>query len=80
MHQRKKSVGGLEGFSPSEFSILSDLTYQWLARMLNRIEAGAPWPTPLLHAKAVFLSKDVNKLEDPMAYRVLLILPTVYRR
>ena len=62
-----KTVGGLDGFSPSEFSLLSDLTFLWLAQMLNLIEAGAPWPQHLLHAKAVFLSKDVSKLEDPTA-------------
>ena len=26
------------------------------------------------------LSKDPNNTEDPLAYRVLLILPTIYRR
>ena len=47
---------------------------------LNAIEGGAPWPSGAHHAKAAFLPKDPDHLADPMAYRVLLILPTLYRK
>ena len=59
---------------------LSDNTYEWLATMLNAIEEGAQWPTDITQGRAAFLSKDSQNTEDPLAYRVLLILPTIYRR
>ena len=31
-------------------------------------------------AKAAFLAMDPNKVEDPLAYRVLLVLPVLYRK
>ena len=44
------------------------------------IEEGAPWPNDLLKTKAAYLSKDPDKTTDPLAYRVLMILPVLYRR
>ena len=66
----KVSVGGLDGFTPADFSILSDTVFQWLVAMLNRIEMGAAWPDQPTLVKAAYLAKDPNKLEDPLAYRV----------
>ena len=34
----------------------------------------------MVQAKAAFLVKDPTKVEDPMSYRVLLILSSIYRR
>ena len=48
--------------------------------MLNAIEEGAPWPTDTVHGKGAFLAKDPNDLDDPLKYRILLILPMLYRR
>ena len=59
---------------------MSDLVFEWLAFLLNLVESGAPWPSDTLHARAAFLSKDTTNTTDPLAYRVLLILPTFYRR
>lgn len=60
--------------------MLSDLVYQWLAELLALIEEGGKWPTGTLHATAAFLlAKDPAKCEESLAYRVLLILPTLYR-
>ena len=56
--------------------MLSDTTYAWLALLLNVIEDGADWPSSLLHAKAAFLSKD----DDPLAYRILMLMPVLYRK
>ena len=76
----KHSVVGMDHFTPEYFSHLSDRTYKWLAKMLNTIEQGAPWPKDTAKAKAAFLSKDTKKTDQPLEYRILLILPTLYRR
>ena len=47
--------------------------------MLNDIEKGAPWPEQLKSARAAFLSKDPEDELNPLAYRVLLMLPAIYR-
>ena len=60
--------------------MLSDATFTKLAGLLNAIEDGADWPEDVSTAKAAFLAKDADKLEDPLAYRVLLIMPVLYRR
>ena len=44
------------------------------------VEEGGDWPEAMREAKAAFLVKDPSKVEDPLAYRVLLILAAVYRR
>ncbi len=79
MHTGRQTTPGMDQWAPADLGLLSDLTYQWLAKMLNAIEAGSPWPLATLHAKASFLPKDPTKLADPMAYRVLLVLPSLYR-
>ena len=76
----KHSAAGLDAFSPEDFSLLSDTACEWLADLLNNIEKGAPWPDDLLVGKAAFLSKDNTRTEDALAYRILLILPVLYRR
>ena len=76
----QRSAAGLDHFSPEDFSILYDETYVWLTHLLNDIESGAPWPDDLTTGRTAFLSKDPDKVEDPLAYRVLLILPVLYRR
>lgn len=75
-----KSSPGLDQWHPADFAMLSDLAFQWLASLLNLIENGAPWPKATLHAKAAFLPKDPDNQADPMAYRILLILSTLYRK
>ena len=67
-------------FTPDDFKLLSDATYNWLAEMLNAIEDGAAWPHDINQGRAAFLSKDSENTDNPLAYRVLLILPTIYRR
>ena len=60
--------------------MLSHKAYEWLALLLELIESGAPWPEDMLKAKATFLAKDPALTENHLAYRVLLILPVLYRR
>ena len=58
---------------------LSDLACQHLADMMNTIAKGAEWPEALRVARAAFLAKDEKDALAPLAYRVLLMLPTIYR-
>ena len=53
---------------------------EWLAKLLNLVEKGAPWPSPTTWGKAFFLSKTEEPSTDPMEYRILLILSRLYRR
>ena len=62
------------------FALLSDSAFTKLADLLNAIEDGADWPEDVSTARAAFLAKDADKLEDPLAYRVLLIMSVLYRR
>ena len=41
---------------------------------------GGAWPAALQQATSAFLSKDANNTMDPLAYRVLSLLPVLYRR
>ena len=74
------SVAGMDAFSPDDFKQLSDTTYAWLACLLQLVEQGEPWPQDVLRAKSAFQSKDQDKIDDPLEYRALLILPVLYRR
>ena len=78
--QAQHSAAGLDHFSPEDFTYLSDETYHWIAEFLNAIEDGAAWPDDITQGRAAFLSKDTINTDNPLAYRVLLILPTIYRR
>ena len=48
--------------------------------MLNRIEQGAKWRDALHHSRSAFLAKDPDDAADPLAYRLLLIMPLVWRQ
>lgn len=76
----RASAGGLDQWAPDEFALLSLKAFHHLAEMLKLIGNGAEWPTNCLHARASYLSKDHNDLLNPLSYRVLLMLPEVYRR
>ena len=58
---------------------LSAQAYHWLAMFYNAIEKGMDWPEDLLHAKAVPIQKPDSDPSQPLSYRVLTILPTLYR-
>ena len=44
-----------------------------MVNMLNKIELGAPWPEHMLTTRAVFLCKNGEDSDNPLAYRVLKI-------
>ena len=74
------TAAGLDGWAPEDLSMLPLCAFNWLAQLLNRIEAGASWPSDLLHGKASFLSKTEEPSSDPLKYRILLLLPVLYRK
>ena len=74
------SAAGLDGWKPKDLALLSNEGLQVIADLLNEIEKGAPWPDSTMLARAVFLPKDPNDTQNPLAYRVLKITSSVYRR
>ena len=76
----KMTTAGLDNWEPAELGMLSLKTFDWLAEMLNLVEQGSPWPDGMEHAKAAYLSKSTDKTDDPLSYRVLMILPALPRR
>ena len=75
--EARKSAGGLDNFSPEDFSFLSEEMFNWIAALRNTIAGGAAWPTDVCVGRAAFLFKDPADTENPLAYRVLLILPVL---
>ena len=45
--QGKHSSPGLDNWEPAEFALLSIEVFDWFATLLNRVEAGSPWPEGL---------------------------------
>ena len=50
-----------------------------LAKLMNLIENNGKWPEQMKSARAAFLPKEEEDPLEPQSYRVLLMLPTVYR-
>ena len=65
---------------PAEMALLSDGTYEEIAKLLNNIEGGAEWPRGLQEVRAAFMEKEEGNVDDPLKFRVLKILPALYRR
>eukprot|EP00973_Karenia_brevis_P003916 539625-Karenia_brevis.AAC.1 len=78
--QAAHSTPGMDSWAPADYKLFSLLAFQWCAHLLNLIEGGCPWPDDLLHARASLLCKDPSEPYDPLAWRVLWILPNLYRR
>ena len=74
----KKTVAGLDHWTPEDFGLLSDGAYTQLAKMYNATEAGMPWPAQLTQARAAFLPKEGAVSDEILGYRVLTILPVPY--
>jgi len=73
------SAPGLDNWVGTDFKLLSDIGFQWLADIFNAVENGAPWPKGVLRAKSSYLEKDPSKPDDPLATRSLLITAALYR-
>ena len=74
------SAPGLDGWSAQDLEILSDKAYQLLVNMLDSIEGGANWPKAMQATRAVFLSKDPEDVQNPLAYRSLKITSGISRK
>ena len=74
------TAAGPDSWAPAEWRVLSDQATRRIAQLLRCIEDGGSWPTALTHATSAYLSKDPDKTTDPLAYRVLPLLPVLYRR
>jgi len=49
-----KTAGGMDGWSPDDWALLPLEAFEEFAYLLRAIEEGAPWPTGILHGRAVF--------------------------
>ena len=78
-NEAKHTAAGMDQWALADLKELSDGAYQHLVDMMNTIEQGAAWPEALLPARAAFLAKDTTDALNLLAYRVLLMLPSVYR-
>ena len=61
-----------------DLATLSSYACEWLAAMLNTIEAGADWPDLCTQGRLAFLSKG-GDAATPLDFRKLSILSKVYR-
>ena len=77
-YAKEKAVGP-DQWAPADLKLWSHKAFSWLADMLNVIEEQKVWPKEMLKVRAAFMAKDVQKDKDPLAYRVLLMMPAVYR-
>ena len=69
----------MDGWLPEDWKYISPQSFDWIAKILNQIEAGASWPEGVRHGIDAYLAKDPEELEDPLGYRPLLVLPHVHR-
>ena len=75
-------VPGIDGWRYKEFARLSPKARHFLLALLQAVEQGSPWPQQLLLSKAAFVSKEgaePHVAQSPLGYRILSILPTLYR-
>ena len=66
-------------WAPGDLRILSKEAFKMMAKMMNVIERGRPWPEQLQKARAAFLAQDMEDMLNPLAYWALLMLPSTYR-
>ena len=57
----KESAAALDGWHPTELSLMSLQACGYIAIMLNDIEGGAPWPRSSTHALIAYLEKERRK-------------------
>ena len=52
---------GLDKMYPGDFKHYPDIALEWIARLLNLIEAGSPWPSSTTHAAGHLLAKPAAR-------------------
>eukprot|EP00973_Karenia_brevis_P003732 515577-Karenia_brevis.AAC.1 len=70
----------MDGWGSGEFKLFSDLVFLWLSKLLTLVEKGHPWPNQLLHHRSALLLKDPESPTFALSYRILKIMPILYRR
>ena len=75
----KENVWGLAQWNPADLKLPSKEACSRLAVSFNLIEKGAAWPMQLMITRAAFLAKGEDSDMGPLAYRVQLMLASVYR-
>ena len=73
------SAAGMDQWCPGDFRLLSDLSFEHLTEFFNFVEETGSWPKDLTHCGAAFLAKEEVDSLDPLGFRVLLMLPAIYR-
>ena len=59
--------------------MLSDLAFEHMADLLNMIEENGKRPQDLTHTRAAFRAEEEEEALDPLGFRCLLMLPSLYR-
>eukprot|EP00969_Alexandrium_andersonii_P185036 8174712-Alexandrium_andersonii.AAC.1 len=73
------SAAGLDGWRVLELKALTSDMLEPVALVLNRIEGGDSWPEDLCHIRACHIAKPDSHERDPLSWRVLSVMPVVYR-
>ena len=74
------NAGGLDGWLPEELHLLPDSYHRPIANLLNLIEDKRELPVGNDQGRLAYLEKDPEDPYNPKAYRLLTILPVLYRR
>ena len=74
----KETAAGMDQFAPGDFKLLPMVALDHLADLFNIIEKGGRWPQQMEKARAAFMAKDEDDPLNPLAYPVLLMLPSAY--
>eukprot|EP00969_Alexandrium_andersonii_P217025 9585747-Alexandrium_andersonii.AAC.1 len=59
--------------------MLTEVACTGIAMLLNVIEMGAGWPAQARHARTAIVAKEAGNATDIMQYRMLMLLPSLYR-
>ena len=73
------TAGGMDNWLPAKMKLLTLHACQILADILNMAEHFGKWPNGQNKGILAFLSKDPDKPHGPLAYRLLTLLPCLYR-
>ena len=64
----KHSAAGPDGWTSLDLKFMSPMAAHFLPLMYAAVERGAPWPTQLLEAKAIFLGKGPLETGGPFDF------------
>eukprot|EP00969_Alexandrium_andersonii_P373921 15485094-Alexandrium_andersonii.AAC.1 len=73
------TAAGVDGWSPHILKCLPPASFDALARLLTLIEEGEQWPSETRQGRTAIMSKCDQNCESVMSFRLLTILPALYR-